>query len=83
MRSPIGYSTIAEAMPVFMRKQSDRLAATLNSPPLTWMLHSVALRNGMMPGSSLCTSAPSETRSRAPVRGNDQLSHELLQVLNL
>ena len=24
-------------MPVFRRKQSDRLAAQLNSPPLTWM----------------------------------------------
>ena len=33
-------------MPVFMRKQSARLAATLNSPPLTWIWHWVALRNG-------------------------------------
>ena len=31
------------------RKQSDRLAAQLNSPPLTWIWHSCALRKGMMP----------------------------------
>ena len=42
---------MAVATPVFMPKQSDRFAATLNSPPLTWIWHSVALRKGMMPGS--------------------------------
>ena len=38
-------------MPVLRRKQSERFAETLNSPPLTWMSQCVALRNGMMPGS--------------------------------
>src|SRR5580692_9797197 len=57
---------MALAMAVFMPKQSDRLAATLNSPPLTWMWHCDALRNGTMPGSSRCTSAPSERKSRSP-----------------
>ena len=53
-------------MPVFRPKQSDRFAAQLNSPPLTWISHSVALRNGMIPGSSRCTSAPSDRKSSAP-----------------
>src|SRR6266542_289914 len=57
---------MAVAMPVLRPKQSDRLAAQLNSPPLTWMVHSLALRKGMWPGSSLWTSAPSETKSSAP-----------------
>ena len=56
---------MAVAMPVFRRKQSARLAAQLNSPPLTWMAHSVALRNGMMPGSRRWTRAPTDTKSRA------------------
>src|SRR5262245_57182274 len=52
-----------------MPKQSARLAATLNSPPLTWIWHSIALRKGMIPGSSRWTSAPSDTRSSAPSLG--------------
>ena len=56
---------MAVAMPVCMPKQSARLAAQLNSPPLTWIWHSVALRNGMIPGSRRWTSAPSETKSSA------------------
>ncbi len=52
-------------MPVFMRKQSARFAAQLNSPPLTWIAHSVALRKGMMPGSRRWMSAPTDTKSRA------------------
>src|SRR5689334_22436711 len=57
---------MALAMPVLRPKQLARFAATLNSPPLTWMRHSLALRNGTTPGSNRCTSAPSETRSKAP-----------------
>ena len=56
---------MALAMPDFRPKQSARLAATLNSPPLTWMRHSVALRKGTMPGSSRWTRAPRETKSSA------------------
>src|SRR5579864_805071 len=56
-------------MAVRIPKQSARLAATLNSPPLTWIWHSVALRKGMTPGSRRWTNAPSETRSNAPVLG--------------
>ncbi len=37
-------------MPVLRPKQSARFAAQLNSPPLTWIVQFVALRNGMMPG---------------------------------
>jgi hypothetical protein len=33
--SPQHHDTIAVAMPVFIPKQSDKFAATLNSPPLT------------------------------------------------
>src|ERR1017187_24514 len=57
---------MALATPVFRPKQSARLAAQLNSPPLTWILHSVALRNGIIPGSRRCTSAPSDRKSSAP-----------------
>src|SRR5450759_4268873 len=57
---------MALATPVFRPKQSARFAAQLNSPPLTWILHSVALRNGMIPGSRRCTSAPSDRKSSAP-----------------
>src|ERR1035441_4848834 len=57
---------MALAIPVFRPKQSARFAAQLNSPPLTWILHSVALRNGMIPGSRRCTSAPSDRKSSAP-----------------
>ena len=39
---------------------------TLNSPPLTWISQWVALRNGMIPGSSRWTSAPKLTKSSAP-----------------
>ena len=56
---------MAVAMPVFMPKQSDRLAAQLNSPPLTWIWNSVAFRNGMIPGSRRFTNAPTETKSSA------------------
>src|SRR5215211_166045 len=55
--------TIAVAIPVFSPKQSDRLAATLYSPPETWTSNDRALRNGTVPGSSRCTSAPSERKS--------------------
>ena len=37
---------MAVAIPVVMRKQSARFAATLNSPPLTWMRHSRRLAEG-------------------------------------
>src|SRR5258708_35237563 len=57
---------MAEATPVLRPKQSERLAATLNSPPLTWIWHSVALRKGMIPGSSRCTTAPRARKSSAP-----------------
>src|SRR5450755_4255489 len=57
---------MALATPVFRPKQSARFAAQLNSPPLTWILHSVALRNGMMPGSRRCIRAPSDRKSSAP-----------------
>src|SRR5512134_858520 len=53
-------------MPVLSPKQSARLAAQLNSPPLTWILHSVALRKGIIPGSRRCTKAPSDTKSNDP-----------------
>src|SRR6516162_4175353 len=53
-------------MPVFRPKQSARFAAQLNSPPLTWMWHSVALRNGMIPGSRRCIRAPRDRKSSAP-----------------
>src|SRR5579872_900632 len=66
IRSPIGYSTIAEARPVRSPKQSARLAAQLYSPPLTWIWHWVAFRNGTAPGSKRCTSAPSARKSSAP-----------------
>src|SRR6185369_17652761 len=57
---------MAVATPVFRPKQSARFAAQLNSPPLTWILQSVALRKGMIPGSRRCISAPSERKSSAP-----------------
>src|SRR5450755_3115188 len=60
---------MAEAIPVDRPKQSARLAAQLNSPPLTWIWQWVALRKGMMPGSRRWTSAPSESRPRAPAGG--------------
>src|SRR5450755_3598806 len=60
---------MALTMPVLRPKQSAKLAATLNSPPLTWIWHSVALRNGTMPGSRRWISAPSDTKSSAPSRG--------------
>src|SRR4051812_579124 len=50
-------------MPVFSPKQSLRLAATLYSPPETWISSVLALRNGMMPGSSRCTRAPRARKS--------------------
>src|SRR6185369_9835497 len=57
---------MAVATPVFRPKQSARFAAQLNSPPLTWILHSVALRKGMIPGSRRWISAPSDRKSSAP-----------------
>jgi len=72
------HSTNAVATPVFRRKQSDRLAAQLNSPPLTWMLQWVALRNGMTPGSRRWTSAPRDRKSSAPFLG---MFKPLLMVL--
>src|SRR5579863_5963137 len=56
---------MAVAIAVRMPKQSERFAATLNSPPLTWMAHWVALRKGIVPGSRRCTMAPSERRSNS------------------
>src|SRR5437867_7103071 len=53
-------------MPVCSPKQSARLAATLNSPPLTWIRHSFALRKGMTPGSRRWTRAPRAAKSSAP-----------------
>src|SRR3954454_6166145 len=54
---------MAVAMPVFSPKQSARLAATLYSPPETWISTERAFRNGSTPGSSRVTTAPSESRS--------------------
>src|ERR1019366_6518211 len=60
---------MAEATAVRRPKQSERLAATLNSPPETWILHSVALRKGMIPGSRRWTSAPRERKSMSACWG--------------
>src|SRR5437764_51536 len=54
---------MAVATAVLRPKQSERLAATLYSPPETWTSKVRALRNGMTPGSSRWTRAPSESRS--------------------
>src|SRR5512140_1657404 len=62
---------MAVAMPVRRRKQSARLAAQLNSPPLTWMRRSAALRKGTTPGSRRWTRAPRERKSRAPEAGTE------------
>src|SRR5262249_45028271 len=56
---------MAVAMPVRMPKQSARLAATLYSPPETWISTERALRKGITPGSSRWTRAPRERKSRA------------------
>src|SRR5665647_2383979 len=56
---------MAEAMPVRLPKQSDRLAAQLNSPPLTWIWHSVALRKGTMPGSRRWMMPPRARKSNS------------------
>src|ERR1700731_4066309 len=61
----MGYLTIADAMPVRRPKQSDRPAATLYSPPETWISTERALRKGITPGSSRVTSAPRARKSRA------------------
>ena len=53
------------ATPVFRPKQSARLAATLYSPPETWMSSERALRNGITPGSRRWTRAPRERKSNA------------------
>ena len=52
--------------PVVFYNRCNEAAAQLNSPPLTWILHSVALRNGMIPGSRRWISAPSDRKSSAP-----------------
>src|SRR5581483_6826342 len=67
-------------MPVLRPKQSERFAATLNSPPLTWIAQSVALRKGMIPGSSRWTSAPSDRKSSSP---SLRIVSALLMVLSL
>src|SRR5437868_15167568 len=54
---------MAVAMPVRRRKQSDRLAATLYSPPETWISTDRALRKGITPGSSRWTTAPRARKS--------------------
>src|SRR5579885_2047262 len=56
---------MAVAMPVRSRKQSDRAAATLYSPPETWISTERALRKGTTPGSSRWTSAPRARKSRS------------------
>src|SRR5437016_3101863 len=59
------YFTMAVAMPLRRRKQSDKLAATLYSPPETCTSKLRALRKGMTPGSRRWTRAPRERKSRA------------------
>src|SRR5437588_11753786 len=54
---------MAVAIPVRRPKQSDRLAATLYSPPETWTSNERAFRKGITPGSSRWTSAPRERKS--------------------
>src|ERR1051325_6353922 len=56
---------MAVATPVFRPKQSLKLAATLYSPPETWMSSFRALRNGMIPGSRRWTRAPRDRKSRS------------------
>ncbi len=63
---------MAVAIPVRSRKQSERFAATLNSPPLTWIRHSLAFRNGITPGSSRCTRAPSDKRFQRAARAQGE-----------
>src|SRR5262249_17513004 len=53
----------ADGIRVRRPKQSARFAATLNSPPETWISNERALRNGIIPGSSRWTSAPSDRKS--------------------
>src|ERR1051325_8039535 len=74
---------MALVMPVLRPKQSERVAATLNSPPLTWMSHWVALRNGMMPGSRRCTRAPRDRKSRLPCAGMFRPYFILIQLRRL
>src|ERR1700687_4833571 len=54
---------MADAMPVRSRKQSESAAATLYSPPETWISKERALRNGTTPGSRRCTMAPRARKS--------------------
>src|SRR5262245_42355967 len=54
---------MAVAMPVLRPKQSERLAATLYSPPETWISNERALRKGTTPGSRRWTRAPRERKS--------------------
>src|SRR5579864_8751379 len=54
---------MAVAIPVLSSKQSERFAATLYSPPETWISTERAFRNGITPGSSRWTSAPNERKS--------------------
>src|SRR3979490_982264 len=61
----MGYLPMAVAMPVWSPKQSARFAATLYSPPETWTSTERAFRNGITPGSSRWTRAPTE-RNASP-----------------
>src|SRR5262245_17283752 len=54
---------MAVATPVRSLKQSERLAATLYSPPETWISALRALRKGITPGSSRWTRAPRARKS--------------------
>ena len=65
-----------------MRKQSARFAAVLNSPPLTWIEHDDALRNGRAPGSMRCTSPPSARKSSEPDAGMEEKSPCLPIICN-
>src|SRR5487761_1715731 len=68
----MGMSTIAVAIAVRSPKQLARFAATLYSPPETWISSRAALRKGTVPGSRRVTRAPSERRSRAPPGGTSR-----------
>src|SRR5262245_15934639 len=69
---------MAVATPVLRPKQSDRLAATLYSPPETCTSKLRALRNGMIPGSRRWTSAPTERKSRA--QGSMRICSPLMET---
>src|SRR5947209_2225660 len=56
---------MAVATALRRRKQSERAAATLYSPPETWTSKERALRKGTRPGSSRWTTAPRARKSRS------------------